>query len=213
MSTHRVVKGLSRVLTRHRQLSPRRHPRRGFTLMELAVTVTILAVLTMLAAPSIRVDGAEADATAQRVRSAMQHAQRLALIQQHHVMVSFDTINERIRIVEDKNDDRIASFGERVMWRPLETGNSFERPIKRLNGATTSLPIIGTQIITRNSMPTVVFRRDGSLSSDLEIYVRTLRNGKESRRAITVGMATGRVDWYKYIGGPTVPKLYRLGGV
>lgn len=213
MSNKISLKCLRSGFSQPRELRGEPLPRRGFTLMELMVTLSVLTVLTLLAAPAIRVDGAEADATAHRVRSAMQHAQRLALIQQHQVMVSFDTIKERIRIVEDKNGDRFVTNGERIMWRPLETGNAFERPVRRLNGATTSLPIVGNQIISRNSMPTVVFRRDGSLSSDLEIYVRTRRNGKESRRAITVNMATGRVDWYKYTAGPTIATLWRLGGV
>lgn len=186
---------------------------RGFSLMELMVTLSILAFLTMLAAPSIRVDGAEADATAQRVRSAMQHAQRIALIQQHNVIVSFDTIKERIRIVEDKNGDTFVSNGERIMWRPLEAGNSFEKPVRRINNGITSVPIWGNTIYTRNQMPSVVFRRDGSLSSDIEIYTRTFRNGKESRRAITVNWTTGRVDWYKYTVRPNGTVAYRLGGV
>jgi prepilin-type N-terminal cleavage/methylation domain-containing protein len=195
--------------TRSRRFGTGRDRRRAFTLMELVVTLSIIAVVTLLAAPSIRVDAVEADAAVHRVRSAFQHAQRLALVQQHPVLVSFDITKQRVRIVEDKNADSYLNSGERFTWRPLETGNSFAPPNRRLNGLSPGTKWwFASAVLVRNGMPTVMFRRDGSLSTDLELYLKSARRGRDSRRAITVSMATGRVEWFKYLGGTN----WRRGG-
>jgi hypothetical protein len=46
-------------------------------------------------------------------------------------------------------------------------------------------------------MPTVTFHRDGSVSSDAEIYVSIAARGKPIYRAIVLTQATGRADWYR----------------
>jgi prepilin-type N-terminal cleavage/methylation domain-containing protein len=183
--------------------------RDGFTLLELMVTVGIIAMLTLLARPIIMTERVQADATAHKVRSFMQQAQRTSLVQQHNVLVSFDTVRERMRIVEDVNNNRELDSGERIIWRPLEEANDFSAAPRRLNGtAGGAVALIGNNIIKVNDYPTVVFRRDGSLSTDLEIYVRSRQSGQSAHRVVTVSAGTGRADWYKFVP----PNIWRQGG-
>jgi hypothetical protein len=44
------------------------------------------------------------------------------------VIVSFDTVHARIRVVEDANNSSTADAGERVYWRSLEGGARFAVP-------------------------------------------------------------------------------------
>jgi hypothetical protein len=48
-------------------------------------------------------------------------------------------------------------------------------------------------------MPTVIFRRDGAASSDLEVYVVSSRALPDDFRAIQVVQSTGRTDWFRYL--------------
>jgi hypothetical protein len=161
----------------------------------------------VLASPVIAVDRVHADAAAHRVRAAMRQAQRMAQVQQHNVLVSFDTSKHRIRIVEDSNNDGSLNAGERVAWRPLEQADDFSRPPLRLGGAAAKGSIWGNKLITRDGYPSLVFDRSGSPSSELEIYLRSRQRGRESRRAVAVSAGTGRTDWYTYVA----PSTWRHG--
>jgi Tfp pilus assembly protein FimT len=190
--------------------SPGRHGRArvGFTMLELMVTLGLVALLAVLARPMIAVDRVQADATAHRVRATLQQAQRMALVQQHNIMVSFDTLKHRIRVVEDVNNDRYLNSGERIRWYPLEEANGFATPPVRISGAAAAAAIWGNNLIPRNGYPTAVFRRDGSLSTELEVYLRSRQGGRDSRRAVTVSAGSGRADWLKYVP----PSKWSLGG-
>jgi hypothetical protein len=50
-----------------------------------------------------------------------------------------------------------------------------------------------------DGMPTVIFRRDGAASSDLEVYVVSSRALPDDFRAIQVVQSTGRTDWFRYL--------------
>ena len=51
------------------------------------------------------------------------------------------------------------------------------------------------------SMPTVVFRRDGAASTDLEVYLASSKELPNDWRAIQVVQSTGRTDWFRYLAG------------
>ncbi len=53
---------------------------------------------------------------------------------------------------------------------------------------------------TVSSMISVVFRRDGSASSDVEAYVTTRDAVREEFRAVTVTASTGKTDLWKWNG-------------
>ena len=66
-----------------------------------------------------------------------------------------------------------------------------------VSGAAIHSPITGSSVVTVGGMPTITFHRDGSVSSDAEIYVSIAARGPKWYRALVLTQATGRVDWYR----------------
>jgi prepilin-type N-terminal cleavage/methylation domain-containing protein len=171
---------------------------RGFTLAETMVVLVILAMLITLAIPRMDTSRYRADAVAHIVRTSLQNASRTAITRQHDMIVSFDTLGDRISIVYDANNNGIAETGERVTTRGLETGVLFADPsIPGIGGGQIVSAVEGPSIAMKNGMPSVTFHRDGSTSSDAEIYVSIAARGPKFYRAVTVIQSTGRVEWYR----------------
>src|SRR6185312_15838904 len=172
--------------------------RRGFTMAELMVVVVIAGLMVSLAIPRIDAAKYRADAIATIVRTSLQYAQRQAITRQHDMVVSFDTTGERIRTFWDINNSGVLDSPERVTWRGLDVGVLFTDPsVNGVSGTAVSKPVNGAQIATLNGYPTVTFHRDGSVSTDAEIYIKVAGRGPPWYRAITLTQATGRVDWFR----------------
>lgn len=169
--------------------------RSGFTMLELIVVLLLTGIIAGLAYPKIDVGRYKADSVVTTVRSVMQQGQRAALVSQHDVIISFDLSSHRIRMVWDKNNNHQINFDERVTWTSLSGGNRFATPDPGVRGAVAKA-VVGTNVKDMGGMPTVTFRRDGSLSSELEIYMSTVASPIRWR-AVTVVQATGRTDWYR----------------
>lgn len=174
--------------------------RLGYTMVEMMMVVCVVGMLAVIAAPRGYVQTYQLDAAARSARMALQNAQRLALTRQLNVIVSFDVDHNRIRTVEDNNNNGSADPGERTTYVTLEDGNHFALPLAGIYGSVSS-SIVGSGLQTSGGLPSVIFRRDGEASSDLEVYLTSKRASPNDYRAITVIQSTGRTDWYKYIGG------------
>lgn len=173
-------------------------PRRGFTLAEIMVVLVIGGMMIALAIPRIDTAKYRADAIATIVRTSLQYAQRQAITRQHDMVVSFDTTGERIRTFWDLNNSGSIDAIERVTWRGLDVGVLFTDPaVSGVGGTAVTKPVNGAQIATVNGYPTVTFHRDGSVSTDAEIYIKVAGRGPPWYRAVTLTQATGRVDWYR----------------
>src|SRR6185312_9034395 len=122
-----------------------------------------------LALPKLNIAQFRTDNSVRALRSTLQTAQRLAITRQYDVIVSFDTLNQRIRTVEDLNNNYAADAGERVSWIPMDQGVRFAVPANGLTGSV-STSVVGTNVMSINSMPSVVFLRSGSASSSVEVY-------------------------------------------
>jgi prepilin-type N-terminal cleavage/methylation domain-containing protein len=172
--------------------------RHGFTLAEIMVVVVITGMMVALAIPRVDTTKWRADAIATIVRTTLQYAQRQAITRQHDMVVSFDTTGERIRTFWDGNNSGVPNTTERVTWRGLDVGVLFTDPtVKGISGATITKPVNGAAIATLNGYPTVTFHRDGSVSTDAEIYIKVAAHGPPWYRAIRLTQATGRVDWFR----------------
>jgi type II secretory pathway pseudopilin PulG len=169
--------------------------RPGFSLLEMVIILMLAGIIGALTLPKIDVGRYKADAVVTTVRSALQQAQRASLVAQHDVIVSFDLTNGRVRLAWDANNNHLIDLGERVTSTPINAGNRFAAPTMGVRGAVTD-PIVGSNVKELDGMPTVTFHRDGSLSSDLEVYISTTA-APIRWRAITVVQATGRTDWYR----------------
>jgi prepilin-type N-terminal cleavage/methylation domain-containing protein len=173
--------------------------RAGFTLIEMLIVVSVMGILAGLALPKFRSAGFDADAGMRTVQSALQQAQRAAILRQTDVMISFDTAGRRVRIVYDVNNNHQLDAGEEVHWKPLEPGDRFVLPPAGVQ-MTAIASVVGSALATRDNYPTVYYHRDGAVSSEFELYVTSHRADKTDMRAIHVRQATGRVQLYRYNG-------------
>lgn len=168
-------------------------------MIETVIVLVIAGLLVTLAIPLVDSSKYRADAVAEIVRTTLQDAQRQAITRQHDMVVSFDTSGEQIRVLWDANDDGQITAGERTTFRGLDVGILFTDPsVKGVSGASITKPVSGAAVGTLTGFPTVTFHRDGSVSTDAEIYVSIAARGVQKiYRAITLTQATGRVDWYR----------------
>ena len=167
---------------------------RGFTLAEIIIVLVIAGLMIALALPRMDTSRYKADAVAQVVRTTLQTASRAAITRQHDVIVSFDTLGERIKITWDSNNDGVAQSAERVTYKGLEAGVLFADPtIRGLSGSTIFSAVTGPAIVVTFGLPSVTFHRDGTVSSDAEIYISVAARGPKLYRAITPRISRGRV--------------------
>jgi hypothetical protein len=98
----------------------------------------------------------------------------------------------------DANNNGVIDVGERVSYRGLDTGILFADPtVNGVSGSAITSPISGASIGIVNGLPSLIFHRDGSVSSDAEVYVSIAARGPKMYRALVLTQATGRVDWYR----------------
>jgi prepilin-type N-terminal cleavage/methylation domain-containing protein len=173
--------------------------RRGVTLIEMVLVFVLVGILAGLAIPIVNAPGFRADAEARNTRTVLEMAQRLAITHQYDVVVSFDTIHMQIRVLEDTNNNNVADAGERVTWHAFEYGMKFATPPAGLNGTTATSSITGRNLISLSGMPSIVFLRSGSASTDAQIYLTSPRSYTNDYRGITVTQSTGRTTYSRYL--------------
>lgn len=180
--------------------SRNRRPRSGFSLVELLIVLVIMGVVAGLAVPKLKLSSNRVEAIAQQVRSVFQTAQRTSLTRQYDVIISFDTVRSELRIGEDKNNSGTIEPGEIRVWRPTgqNEGNIFSIPPKRRNGTAATSAIVGSSLRTVDNFPSIIFHRDGSASSDAEVYMSNASRGVMEYRLVELLRSTGRTFMYRY---------------
>ncbi len=184
--------------------------RRGVTLIEMILVFVLVGILAGLAIPIVNAPGFRADAEARNTRTVLEMAQRLAITHQYNVVVSFDTVKMRIRVLEDTNNNSTADAGERVTWHGFEYGMKFATPPSSvgLNGTIAASSIAGTNLISLGGMPSIVFLRSGSASTNAQIYLTSPRPYTDDYRGISVTQSTGRTTYSRYLHS-----LWRLASI
>jgi type II secretory pathway pseudopilin PulG len=177
--------------------------RTAFSMVEIIIVLVMMAVVMRMALPKLNLSQFRSDAAAQQVRSVFQTAQRTSLTRQYDVIVSLDTTQFGLRIAEDANNDGVIETTEWKFWRPTGEGNSFAVPPKGVNSPTVTSSVVGSQLKLVGGLKSVVFHRDGSTSSDAEIYVQSEYKGRTDYRCITVTRSTGRTELYRLSGTGT----------
>src|SRR6185437_1086522 len=135
-----------------RALRSRHRPNRAFTVIELMIVIAIIGIVAAFAYPKVNFTQFRVDAAARTVRVALQNAERLAVTRQYDVVVSFDTTNRRIRVLEDNNNNATVDAGEHVTYASLEDSVHFAVPPTGVSG-TASGSIDGSSIRIINNMP------------------------------------------------------------
>jgi prepilin-type N-terminal cleavage/methylation domain-containing protein len=192
--------------------SGRNGRRPGVTLIELAVVLVLLGAMAGLAIPRLSLSAYRVDAAAQQVRSVFQTAQRTSLTRQYDVIVSVDTVKGGLRIAEDVNNNGAIEISEWKFWRPPGEGNRFTVPPAGVQPGTgdTYRPIgasvAGPALKTVDGLPSVIFHRDGSTSSEMEVYMASRYRGRTDYRGITLTRSTGRAELYRLEGSGAAAK-------
>jgi prepilin-type N-terminal cleavage/methylation domain-containing protein len=184
--------------------------RRGFTLLELVIVMVMMGVIAGLAIPRLNLSRYRIDAAAQQVRSVFQTAQRTSLTRQYDVIVSVDTLKGGLRIAEDVNNNGAIEVSEWKFWRPPGEGNHFTRPPIGLNTTNVATAVVGGNLKVVDGLPSVIFHRDGSTSSDMEIYVATEYKRRTDFCVVSLTRSTGRSELYRLAGSGSAAK-WQLG--
>jgi prepilin-type N-terminal cleavage/methylation domain-containing protein len=168
----------------------------GFTLFELLVVLSVISILAAIALPKINLHQFRIDAGVRTVQGALMQAERYAVQRQHDMVVSFDVNGKRVITIDDQNNNGAADAGEKVISRPLEDGVRFLTPPTAIPGGTVAA-IAGSKVkVLANGYPSVIFHRDGAVSSDLQVYITSTRPDAKDFRALNVTQSTGHVDYY-----------------
>jgi prepilin-type N-terminal cleavage/methylation domain-containing protein len=173
----------------------------GFSLVELLFVLALLGLLISMVAPLINPGRWRADSAVQEVMVGLNAAQRLAVLRQHDVVVTFLVGDRRLRVHRDANNDGVVDGGEdtRVIVLPETVGFS--------RGSAPPIEGISDDVsfASDDLGPHVVFHRNGSASESGTAYLRpvegSLASDVEAARAITVVRATGQVRCYSYRTG------------
>ncbi len=176
--------------------------RRGFTIIELLIALTLISILAAVAIPNMAVGRHQAEAAMQTLGSDLLAAQRMAITRQHDIIVEFDAGEGTIHVIEDANNDGSRGAGEHTYSHPLGDGVAFGHGGAPANPIGSG-PVTFTQ--RTDGLPSVTFHRDGSASQAGGIYVQSSRDEAAGRslgaRLLIVDRATGRPSWYRYSDG------------
>lgn len=166
------------------------------------IVLVIMGVVFGMTIPRLNLSRYRIDAAAQQVRSVFQTAQRTSLTRQYDVIVSVDTVLGGLRIAEDVNNNGAIEASEWKFWRPPGEGNRFSVPPKGLNGSV-SASVVGASLKKIDNFPSVIFHRDGSTSSDAEIYISSSYKNRTDFCAVSLTRSTGRTELYRLAGTGT----------
>jgi type II secretory pathway pseudopilin PulG len=162
------------------------------TLVEMLVVFVMIGILSAMALTRLDWKRYQADSAGRGVMGELATAQRLALSLQSNMVITLPDTG-RMRIVEDLNNDGVASSGERVRTVPIENFFYFG------TGGAPAIPAPddGTSITS------TTFHRDGSADRSGTFYLRGPGYDPACKhcRAVAVARATGRVVWYTYASG------------
>jgi prepilin-type N-terminal cleavage/methylation domain-containing protein len=172
----------------------------GFTLIEIVVVVTLIAVLTAIAAPKIDVNRFRIDSATRSIGSAVMASRGEAILRQHDVIILFDEAGKRARVISDENNNGTIDLGERERVVQLDDGVTFGRGGTPAIMGHTLVVSIEKQI---DNLPALIFRRNGSASEEVVVYLTSMRgdvagNFPQDSRALFVERSTGRVVCYSY---------------
>src|SRR5258708_25418231 len=96
--------------------------RRGYTLIEIMIVVTLIAIVTATAMPHVDYQSHRQDAAVRAVRGALQQAQAYAVSSQHEVWVVADAAKNRLILVQDPSDSNQYALTDHYWAVPLPDG-------------------------------------------------------------------------------------------
>jgi prepilin-type N-terminal cleavage/methylation domain-containing protein len=180
--------------------------RSGFTMIETILVLVIIGTVAAIGLPRLDVYKYRSDATAVMIRSLLMQAQREAVVGQHDLIVSIDTVKHRMMLGFDKNNDGTVALTERIRTQALPENSRFSRPATAMStsGMNDYGAIRAEGLKSVSGYPSVVFRRDGSVSTPIELYTTSARGKATDWRVASVVQATGRTEYLRWNGAKWV---------
>ena len=177
---------------------------RGLTVIEMVMVIAIIGIMAAVAIPKFNINRYRADGAGRLALILLQEAQRNAITRQSNVIVSFDSAYSRLRVVQDYNNNDTINTTDMVQYRKMADGASFAKPAwsgaRGMDGTAPSAAVTGPGLITVSGLPTVIFRRDGSASGNVTVFIATNVRFPTEFREVVVTQSTGRADLYKFNG-------------
>jgi hypothetical protein len=106
--------------------------------------------------------------------------------------------------VQDYNNNDTINTTDLVQYRNMAEGAVFAKPAwtgaTGVDGTAPAAAINGAGLKTVSGLTSLIFRRDGSASSDVTLFVTTRASVPTEYREIVVSASTGRSDMYKFNG-------------
>ena len=184
-----------------RGFAPTRHAERGFSLVELLFVLTIVGVMTSMVAPMFSPGRWRADGAAHEVVLGLNAAQRLAVLRQHDIQITFELSERLLRLHQDLDNDGVYEDGEDLRVVELPETMGFGAGVAPLI-TTDKGPIT---FATSSADPVLTFHRNGSASAAGIIYLYAtdgaMAASAEAVRAVRVERATGEVRCFTYRTG------------
>lgn len=184
--------------------------RTGWTVIELAIVVAVVAIIAGIMLSNIDYARFRLDATTREVQNQIIAAQTTAVQRNRPVIVSFMYNQNQFRLVVDLNSDGIWNGGNEVrVWRTLSDGANFVIPPTTIDGAT---PYYATgpgikfinatgQTATCMNCPTFTLFPNGSSSGDVVVYLGTTSTRNADFRAIQIYGSTSKVHIWRMDSG------------
>jgi prepilin-type N-terminal cleavage/methylation domain-containing protein len=162
--------------------------RSGFSLVELIYVLVLVGVLVGIAMPRIDFQRARVDSAALQLGSHLLLAQRVAVLKQHDVRISFDETARTVVIHMDADNDGTTAATEQTRTEAIEEGVRFALAGAALYGGGAAL----TFEKDADELPTLVFHRNGSASEEGAVHLTSLSPyGPQHDRAVRITRATG----------------------
>jgi Tfp pilus assembly protein FimT len=181
----------------------RPHPARtrrraAYTVIELAITLGIAALLAAMALPAVDFNRFRMDADARMVQNWLLNAQSRAVQRNMQVLLEIFYERNQIRIIDDSTGDGNWTSGETRRYFTLADGMKFVTPPSTIDGATAYYATgAGVSLNGAQSHPQIKFYPNGSLSGAAIIYLGSPKGRLQDNRAIKMTAATAKMSFYR----------------
>ena len=180
--------------------------RNGFTLIEILIVITMIAIILAIAVPRLNVARIRSKSAVISMGTTMLALQREAISKQHNILVVIDQTKPLLQIVYDSSDNVTLDNGERERPIPLGQGIVFGKPAGVTARSFGGNAVNFTTTEGSSGLPTIVLYRNGSAKEYGGLYVSTAQamagapNHQGETWAMEIVRATGRPEWYRWNG-------------